>query len=65
MNFAPTIMFGFYVLLGIAFWGFVFWLAYQLVTAIRGIHVEMERIRRLLESSATGRARTRESTPSP
>lgn len=44
-------------LIGLIFWAFILWLAWLLVTSIRGMHSELTRIRELLAQIA---ARPRE-----
>lgn len=44
-------------LLAIVFWGFLLWLAWLLVSSVRGMHTELVRIRELL---ADGSVRARE-----
>ena len=39
-------------LLAIVFWGFLLWLAWLLVTSVKGMHTELVRIRELLAEGA-------------
>lgn len=38
----------------IAFWAFLLWLAWSVVTAVRGMHVELVAIRRILDDRLRG-----------
>lgn len=44
----PNIWFGLSAVLGIVFWVFIFWLAWMLVSSVRGIHTELRHIREVL-----------------
>lgn len=44
----PSVWFGLSAVLGIVFWAFIIWLAWMLVSSIKGIHTELIRIRDLL-----------------
>ena len=44
----PNVWFALSAVLGVVFWIFIIWLAWLLVSSIRGIHTELTRIRELL-----------------
>ncbi|HUE95700.1 MAG TPA: hypothetical protein VMN39_03525 [Longimicrobiaceae bacterium] len=44
----PSWWFAFSAIIGVTFWAFLFWLAWVLVSSIRGTHTELTRIRELL-----------------
>lgn len=46
----PWLWFGFSAVVGIFFWAFLLWMAWMLVTSIKGIREELGAIRRVLES---------------
>lgn len=42
------------MLIAIAFWGFLLWLAWLLVSSIKGVHTELIRIREILTQRPPG-----------
>ena len=48
MNGFPWIWMPIWGVVAIAFWGFLLWLAWTLVSAVRGIHEELQWIRSIL-----------------
>ena len=44
----PNIWFAFSAIIGVVVWAFLLWLAWLLVTSIRGMHTELRKIRELL-----------------
>jgi hypothetical protein len=44
----PNVWFALSAVLGVVFWVFIIWLAWLLVSSIKGIHTELTRIRELL-----------------
>lgn len=48
----PWLWFGLSAALGILFWGFLLWLAWLLVTSVKGVHTELTQIRKLLQSQS-------------
>lgn len=54
METMPWLWFAFSAVLGILFWAFLLWLAWLLVSSIRGIHVELTKIREILGESRPG-----------
>ncbi len=44
----PNILFSLSAVLGVVFWAFIIWLAWMLVSSIKGMHMELTRIRELL-----------------
>ena len=48
----PVIWFAFSAVVGVVFWAFLLWLAWLLVSSIKGMHTELTRIRELLNDVA-------------
>lgn len=48
MEFFPSVWFAFSALVGIAVWVIALWLAWLVVSSVRGMHTELTRIRELL-----------------
>ncbi|MDX1675999.1 MAG: hypothetical protein R3314_14490 [Longimicrobiales bacterium] len=44
----PSIWFAFSAIIGVLFWAFLLWLAWLLVSSVRGMHTELRKIRELL-----------------
>lgn len=56
MNWTPWLWMPVWGVIALAFWGFLLWLAWTLVTAVRGIHEELGRIRVILGDQSRGGA---------
>lgn len=48
MEVFPGLWFAFVSLVGVLVWGFLIWLAWLLVSSIKGMHTELMRIRQVL-----------------
>ncbi len=47
-----SVWFALTLVVGLLFWGFLLWMAWLLVSSVKGMHAELLRIRELLEVSA-------------